>query len=627
MTSNKLTLGSLFDGIGGFMLAGQYAGIQPIWSSEIEPFPIRVTEKRFPEVQQLGDVRGIRGDDIQPVDIITFGSPCTELSIAGKRTGLEGVHSSLFFEAIRIIREMRRATNGQYPRWVCWENVPGALSSGNQRDYREVLESLLRLCDGEADVPMPESGRWLSAGEIMGRDCSLAWRVLDAAQGWGVAQRRKRVFVVLDLAGQRAGKVLFESEGMSGYSPPRREAWKGAAGTAEAGAGETGEGVAIDFNPTDSRIGISEVNVCQTLTRRCGTGGNQVPLAMMPTGRAPIAFTQNQRDEVRDLRGQSGALAAFPGVKQQTYVAQPQTSEKNEEQPQTSEKDEAQPPLTLKIRGGRDGGGKGALLQTNLSATLSCNNDQTLFEPLCYGICSDQSNAMLSDNPNVGFYRADTTRTLDTGGGDPRRNQGGMIVLEGNGARPSHLGDGYKESETMYTLNTVEQHSVCIPVENAPSYCMTVGCYGHVAEEKTPTLEARGYKDPPVVGKAPTTRDDAVEYIVRRLTPLECCRLQGYPDGWTENLGSPHPSEDEIRRWTEIFVAWQRSQGKREKAPSRARVTRWLMKPASDAAEYKAYGNSVAVPCVHFVLAGIVWAENGGETDEQVLEMDEERGS
>ena len=165
---NQLTLGSLFDGIGGFPLAGIKSGIHPVWASEIEPFPVRVTQKRLPDMKHYGDVSKLNGGYLEPVDIITFGSPCQDLSIAGKRNGLDGARSGLFREAIRIITEMRCKTNGQFPRWAVWENVPGALSSANGRDFREVLESLIRIKNPEADVPMPDNGKWLPAGEIMG---------------------------------------------------------------------------------------------------------------------------------------------------------------------------------------------------------------------------------------------------------------------------------------------------------------------------------------------------------------------------------------------------------------------------------------------------------------------------
>ncbi|MEG1966748.1 MAG: DNA cytosine methyltransferase, partial [Clostridia bacterium] len=153
--NTQLTLGSLFDGIGGFPLAGLYAGMKPVWASEIEPFPIRVTSKRFPGVKHLGDIHDMDGGKIEPVDVITFGSPCTDLSVAGARNGLNGKQSSLFFEAVRIITEMREKTHGRNPRWLVWENVPGVMSSCCCSDFRQVLESLIRIKDPEAVIPMP----------------------------------------------------------------------------------------------------------------------------------------------------------------------------------------------------------------------------------------------------------------------------------------------------------------------------------------------------------------------------------------------------------------------------------------------------------------------------------------
>lgn len=513
-----------------------------------------------------------------------------DLSIAGKRTGLGGSRSSLFYEAVRIITEMRENSNGKYPRWAVWENVPGALSSQNGQDFRCVLESLIRIKDPEADVPVPENGRWLPAGEILGDGYSLAWRVLDAAQGWGVAQRRKRIFAVLDLGGHSAGKVLFESEGVSGYTPPGREARKGTAPGAEGSAGAAGErvsaagfcrehsadsrgigyekeraptlragvvpGVAIDFNPTDSRIKIKDDGVCQTLCSRMGTGGNQVPLV--------------------------------------------------------------------------------------------------------FGLSSDQSRAMLSDNPHAGIYEAQTSRTLDTSGSSPQCHQGGMLVVApaespcyclqgsmiGRKEENGPQGDGINR-EVAFTLDTSDRHAV---------YAMTTGSFTQVDQEKSPPLMARDYKDPPLVGmdetpselegaayamdracfsagqnaqysmnigreKVPTLTAQGpgavtapeTGYVVRRLTPRECCRLQGYPDGWTEQLGTEAPTDEEIRYWAGVIEEWYRASGKTAKAPSRNRIVKWLRDPRTDSAEYKAYGNSVCVNCVFFVLAGIVWAE---ETEE-----------
>ena len=231
-----MKLGSLFDGSGGFPLGGIIAGITPVWSSEIEPFPIRVTEKRLPQMKHYGDVSKISGADLEPVDIITFGSPCQDMSIAGKRAGLDGARSGLFFQAVRIIKEMR-AKYGR-PRFAVWENVRGALSSAGGEDFRRVLEELCRIKDDAVDVPRPPKGKWQSAGCVMGDGYSIAWRVLDA-QYWGVPQRRKRVYLVADFDGDSAGKILFESEGVSGHSEKMQSAWQDFARTAKNGAGET----------------------------------------------------------------------------------------------------------------------------------------------------------------------------------------------------------------------------------------------------------------------------------------------------------------------------------------------------------------------------------------------------
>lgn len=208
----ELTLGSLFDGIGGFCYAAQLTGrITPIWAAEIEPSCIDITRYRFPEVMHVGSVTELKGDEIQPVDIITFGSPCQDLSIAGQRKGLKGNRSGLFMEAIRIIEEMRLATNGKYPTFIIWENVPGAFSSADGADFRAVLEKVTKT-----SIPMPASGKWATAGMVRGGEVDAAWRVLDA-QFWGVPQRRKRIYLVGDFGGQRAGEILFKSESLLGY--------------------------------------------------------------------------------------------------------------------------------------------------------------------------------------------------------------------------------------------------------------------------------------------------------------------------------------------------------------------------------------------------------------------------
>lgn len=232
-----LTLGSLFDGAGTVPFAAKQCGIKPLWSSEIEPFPLEVTKKRLPEVKHLGDITKINGAEIDPVDIIAFGSPCQDLSIAGKRAGLDGERSGLFMEAVRIIKEMRRKTDGKYPTYAVWENVPGAFSSNKGEDFRVVLEELCKIKGSDAVVPRPEKrgGKWSDAGLIVGDGYSVAWRVLDA-QFWGVPQRRRRIFLVVDFGGGRAGEILFKRDGLSRNFAQSRESWKGIAKSLAFGA-------------------------------------------------------------------------------------------------------------------------------------------------------------------------------------------------------------------------------------------------------------------------------------------------------------------------------------------------------------------------------------------------------
>lgn len=600
-----LTLGSLFDGSGGFPLGGVIAGITPKWAAEIEPFPIRVTSVRFPNMTHLGNISEVSGAEIEPVDIITFGSPCQDMSVAGKREGLGGNRSSLFYEAIRIIKEMREATNGKYPRYIVWENVPGAFSSNKGEDFRAVLTEICKVKEECVSVPKP--AKWENAGRIMGEGFSIAWRLLDA-QYWGVPQRRQRIYLVADFDGGSAGKILFESEGLSGYSAQGFKSWQDAANGITESVGETGSDSLMFENHSQDTRYRGPLAVAQTVSSTYGTGGNNQPFVL-------------------------------------------------------------QTPKTLKIRCGCEGGGKGALIQDDLSATLGTNNDQTLFQPRAFGVCAKNSNSMKSDNPNSGFYEAETSRTLDANGGNPTCNQGGIAVLEGNGSRPSHKGDGYKESDIMYTLNATEQHAVAFadvhatlsandgpkgpssqmmknPEENfvgEPSYgigrpAMNQGYNAafsfQIEEEVEPTLVAAGasgvahprfssskasffteaneecantlvatdYKDPPIVNDGEST-----DYIVRRLTPTECARLQGFPDWWCDGLETPEPTDDDIAKWREIFNVQAKAMGKTTKPKSDNQIRKWLQNPRSDSAEYKMWGNGVALPNVYFVLSGIMY--------------------
>ena len=685
MLHDKLTLGSLFDGSGGFPLGGLLSGITPVWASEIEPFPIRVTTKRLPFMKHYGDVSRMDGAEVEPVDIITFGSPCQDMSIAGKRAGLGGSRSNLFYEAIRIVKEMRCATDGKYPRYIVWENVPGAFSSNKGADFQSVLEEVCSVKGYEIHTPRPE--RWANAGEIMADDFSLAWRVFDA-QYWGVPQRRKRIYLVADFAGGSAGKILFESEGVSGYTPQGFRSWQGAAGTSEKGAGAAG---CVCLNDQ----GGNRMDVTDGVTCTLRAEAHHPPCVMesagfctehsahsrsigyeeetpptLRAGTVPAAVYENHSQDTR----YTGPLETAPTV-MSTYG----TGGNN--QPFVVET-----PKTLKIRSGCEGGGKGALIQDNKSATLGCNNDQTVFVPFVkgtrphssdegqqwkdgtvantlnthdvgesrcnelavkvYGICSKQSHAMQSDNPHSGFYEADTSRCLDANGGNPSCNQGGMAVVAVQGSmigrsdKNGPQGSGVNE-DVSFTLDATDRHAVAYGIDRATynmgrnaKFGITVeteieptmvskgpGAVGQpiyhsskssfhtnfTDDDVTETLVATDFKDPPTVSKEP-------DYIVRRLTPTECARLQGFPGWWCDALGTDEPTENEIEFWTEVFETHRRVMGTSSKPKSRNQIIKWLKDPHSDSAEYKMWGNGVALPNVCFVLSGIVYyAQLSGE--------------
>ena len=645
MEQNKLTLGSLFDGSGGFPLGGLISGITPVWASEIEPFPIRVTTKRLPFMKHYGDVSKMNGADIEPVDIITFGSPCQDMSIAGRREGLDGSRSSLFYEAIRIVKEMRCKTNGRYPRYIIWENVPGAFSSNKGADFQSVLEEICSVKGYEIHTARPE--RWPAAGEIVADDFSLAWRVFDA-QYWGVPQRRKRIYLVADFAGGGAGKILFESEGVSGYTPQGFRSWQGAARASEKGSGAAGCVCLNDQggNRMDVTDGVTctlraEAHHPPCVMESAGfctehsahsrsIGYEEETSPTLRAGTVPAAVYENHSQDTR----YTGPLETAPTVNA-TYGMG------GNNQPFVVET-----PKTLKIRSGCEGGGKGALIQENKSATLGCNNDQTVFVPKVYGICSKQSHAMQSDNPHSGFYEADTSRCLDRGGGNPSCNQGGMAVVAVQGSmigrsdKNGPQGSGVNE-DVSFTLDATDRHAVAYGIDRATynmgrnaKFGITVeteieptmvskgpGAVGQpiyhsskssfhtnfTDDDVTETLVATDFKDPPTVSKEP-------DYIVRRLTPTECARLQGFPDWWCSNLGTDEPTEEEIEFWTEVFETHRSVMGSSSKPKSRNQIIKWLKAPHSDSAEYKMWGNGVALPNVCFVLSGIVYyAQLSGE--------------
>lgn len=278
-----MKLMSLFDGSGGFPLAASLCGIEPVYAAEVEPYSIAVTNNRFPKMKHLGDVSKVKGGEIEPVDIITFGSPCQDMSIAGKRAGLkhadigdeETTRSGLFLEAIRIIKEMREATNGGYPRYAVWENVPGAFSSNKGEDFRTVLDELIKISEPDAVMPdVPKAG-WPYVDCYSGNGWSLAYRVFDA-QYWGVPQRRRRIYLVADFRGQRAGEILLKPEGLR-----RISAQSGTQGQETARCAKNSVGTAIG--------GVDRYNqsflpgLAQTL--RASGGGDCTPTVLAPVGK------------------------------------------------------------------------------------------------------------------------------------------------------------------------------------------------------------------------------------------------------------------------------------------------------------------------------------------------------
>lgn len=442
----------------------------------------------------LGDITKIKGDNIPPVDVITFGSPCQDLSIAGKRAGLSGERSGLFMEAVRVIKEMREATNGEYPKYAVWENVPGAFSSNKGEDFRTVLEELARIKEAGISIPGPDKSKWAKAGLITGNDWSIAWRTMDA-QYWGVPQRRLRISLVLDLTGGRAGEILFEPEGLRGHFAPGVTPGQAAAGAVENGAGTAD---CTDAIPVNLQIATRH----KSLGERTGLGVGQA---------GDAAYTLQEGHE--------------------HGVCCPDIAKA----------------YTLKIRSGCEGGGKGALVQTEKSATLSTLQDQTLFaaEPLIYDARGNGDGI--------------TSSTM-TGDHNSRVTDYTAITLQGDTVAGALLARDYKGPGRADSLGRVIAQPVGADLYN-----------GTLTGDRAVTLTTATGQGGANTG--PSVIEKIIRWIVRRLTPTECERLQGYPDGWTD-LGS-----------------WIDSKGKTHKD--------------ADTPRYKALGNSIALPQWYYVLGGI----------------------
>lgn len=536
--SKNMTLGSLFDGSGGFPLGGLMCGISPLWSSEIEPFPIRVTTKRLPFVKHYGDIKRLNGADLEPVDIITFGSPCQDMSIAGKRDGLGGSRSNLFFEAVRIIKEMRCATNGEYPKYAVWENVTGAFSSNGGEDFRCVLEEMCKVVDEH--ISIPQSAKWNTAGEIMGDNFSLAWRTFDA-QYWGVPQRRRRIYLVADFTGGCAGKILFESEGLSGYSAESFRSWERTPGCTESGSGTTIE--------------------------RCKT------YCLNPQGSSGVGITEN-----KSLALVSQDHGNHPAILQEAAVF-----ENHSQDTRYRQLDEVAP--TVSSTYGTGG-----------------NNQPFVVEKTnCFDVRFTSEG---TKNIRANVYETDVARTLDTGGTSPDRNQGGVAVVAYgidraafNQGKNAQFGIAVEE-ELEPPIVAKGPGAVAQPTFSSSK----ASFFTRASEEVANSLVAGDYKDPPTVND---TADN--KYIVRRLTPTECARLQGFPDWWCDGLETEKPTDEDLMFWRDVFETHRKVTGSSSKPKSDKQILKWLKNPHSDSAEYKMWGNGVALPNVVFVLAGIVY--------------------
>ena len=598
-----MKIGSLFDGSGGFPLAATMCGIEPVWAAEVEPYPIAVTRSRFPNMKHLGSVTEIHGGKVEPVDIVSFGAPCQDLSVAGARRGLrhsdlgdeETTRSGLFMEAVRIIKEMREATNGEYPRYAIYENVPGAFSSSSGEDWRIVLEELIKIVEPTAVMPDVPKGGWPYSDVYCGNGWSLAYRVLDA-QYWGVPQRRRRIYLVADFRGGRAGKISFERKGLRGYFAQSGAEREGVAGYAEGGSGAADRGgkcygissyASNAMKSPNPHSGVYEAATSRTLDLN---GGN------------PAC-------------NQGGIVVVEPI------------------------------PYTLKIRGGVEvdsagkAAGKGALIQNNLSATLGVSQDQYLFQPVmsagfkagqsmagnigwqeecaatlaaqCSGteptVCIKEQH-LFENHSQDSRYKGPLEvcpmlpAQLGTGGNNqPFVVEGSPVYcLQGNGIDRADTagcnGKGVRE-DVCYTLNTIDRPAVAYAEDVAGVDCRNLTEH----EELYPTLQAK-----PNGGQSLNYSGAVrVRYIVRRLTPTECARLQGFPDDWAHPDIKDSLTDEEYAFWLNVRNTHAAINGKAVKDYTREQMLTWYSKLHTDSAEYKLWGNGIALPCALYVMEGI----------------------
>ena len=487
-------------------------------------------------MKHLGDITKIHGDQIEPVDCITFGSPCQDLSIAGRRAGLAGERSGLFMEAVRIIKEMRSSTNGMYPTFAVWENVPGAFSSNGGEDFRAVLEELARVEQPDASIPRPSGrgGRWSKAGAIAGNGWSLAWRQLDA-QYWGVPQRRKRIALVADFGGQRAAEILFERTGVSGNPDESIKAWKEVAGlAANCPAGN------------DSVVGQNAYTL--KIRGGCAGGGKG---ALVQTEKVGTLSTLQDQTVFQPVR----VTEAIPI---NTQIATRYIS--MGERTGLGIGEDGEPAYTLQanhehgvcycIAGNiidryETAGANGSGVKENQSYTLN-----TVDRPaVAYKVFDARGNGDGRTCPTI------------TGDHENRITDYTAIAVERKTFNEQSFSH-YKESDKSSTLKAkagnIGNGSESLVVEKTS--IAVDGYNGAVTGEKAASLTCKNDGS----HSGPLVAEKTICWIVRRLTPVECERLQGFPDNYT-NIGD-----------------WTDSKGKKHKY--------------ADSPRYKALGNSIALP-------------------------------
>ena len=505
----------------------------------------------------LGDITKIHGDEIEPVDCITFGSPCQDLSIAGRRAGLAGERSGLFVEAVRIIKEMRKATNGMYPTFAIWENVPGAFSSNNGEDFRAVLEELARVEQPNAVIPRPpRGGRWSKAGAIAGNGWSLAWRQLDS-QYFGVAQRRKRIALILDLGGQRAGEILFERTSLSRHPDPRIPAWKEVAGlTTNCSAGndrvvaEGGRNAAYTLKIRSGCAGGGKGALVQT--EKTGTLSTLQDQTLFQLIREPTYCISGNTVDRKTNQNGSGVRenGSFTVNTVDRHAVVYSIQEENPAQPVVLESNQVHATVT----------------QTGICPTLPASMGLGGgYVPMITDHPADKPVVFENHAQDARYKEAHTCSPTvvarwGTGvGNTPLVAVPGQVTSYGIGNGQAHAYASKEKSGTLDTMHDAQavaiEYSGCLN----PWDTQARRVYGEDgAFPALPSRETAGGNQQAVLAGQRT------RWIVRRLTPTECERLQGYPDGWTD-----------IGEWTD-------TKGKKHK-------------PA-DSPRYKALGNSIALP-------------------------------